>query len=546
MDDILKKIHKSALKFLIPLTPEQTYKLIVEEALKLTKADFGSIFLGQDGELKRVYTTYPFLSQVALRPKGFTYKAFKKKQALIVDVKYQPNVNPKIKELGVKSDLLVPLSYRNISVGVLSLLSKKSDYFSSDHLAASRLFADVASLAIRESQFYETRAYLGNILEKIHKSALKFLIPLTPEQTYKLIVEEAMKLVGADIGHILLEQQGELKRIYSSNPALYSIKTRKRGFMHSVFSGRRPLILSDRDIVPIHPSITNLGVRTSLGIPLSYRHESIGVLGLMSFKPNFFTKKEVTILQLFAPLASLAIRKTQLYNETKRAVEARDLFISMAAHELRTPVTTISGYSQLLHSKFAASDAPESKWVADLSWEALRLTYLINELLEVNRIRSGQLQYIWKECSLKEIVRRALSDFHFTHPEHQVIVQDSLDSQGDLIVGDFNKLLQAMINLLDNSAKFSSADTKIDVTLKAQKSYLILQIKDQGRGIKKKDLPEVFEKFYQGSGHSEEGMGLGLFLVKNIIKQHHGAIEIKSKENKGTSVTVRLPRIKSG
>ena len=385
-----------------------------------------------------------------------------------------------------------------------------------------------------------------SVLEKIYKAGLKFLVPLTSEEVYKLIVDEAIRLLKADYGSILLAQQGQLKRVYASSPEFYKIKPLGQDNMHDVYKSQKSIILTSKDfkaIAKMYPQIAKIGINSDIIAPLSYRNKSIGVITIMSKKMGYFTEKEMNILNLFAQMASLAIRKTQLYDETKKALDTRDLFISMAAHELRTPVTTISGYSQLLYSKFAGANTPEARWVEDMSWECLRLTYLVNELLEVNRIRAGLFEYIWKECSLREIIRHAISDFRFTYPSHKIIFQDSVADGKDIIIGDFNKLLQLLINLLDNAAKFSPFDTEIVIGLKSKVRHLYLSVKDQGKGIHKKDVHRVFEKFYQGKDHSKEGLGVGLFLVKNIASQHHGTIKIFSEENKGTTVEVKLPKV---
>jgi len=136
---------------------------------------------------------------------------------------------------------------------------------------------------------------------------------------------------------------------------------------------------------------------------------------VLSLQDGYFTEKEVNILKLFSSVASLAVIKMRLLNETQKALETRDLFISMAAHEFRTPLTTISGYTQLLYTKLAGANTSESRWIEELIWETSRLTILVNELLAANRIKSGKLQYIWKECSLKEVISRAILAFRFTH-----------------------------------------------------------------------------------------------------------------------------------
>src|SRR5690606_7915517 len=118
--------------------------------------------------------------------------------------------------------------------------------------------------------------------------------------------------------------------------------------------------------------------------------------------------KETDILKLFGSFASLAIKKNELYEETKNALEVRDMFISLASHELRTPLTSINGYIQLLHSRKDKLGHSESKWINELYEESKRLTNLVRELLEVNRIKQGQLQFILRETKFSDIVTSAI------------------------------------------------------------------------------------------------------------------------------------------
>jgi signal transduction histidine kinase len=383
-----------------------------------------------------------------------------------------------------------------------------------------------------------------NILEKIYKASLRFLVALTPEETYAAIVEEAIKLVDAKYGSVILEQEGELVRVFSSSPVAYKTKNRKNGFTYRAFSQRKVVVAHISETEKVHPELKAVGVKWTIFIPLSYQSKSVGVLTVNSAKDENLNQKELQTLELFGSMASLAIRKTQLYSETKKALELRDLFISMAAHELRTPITTIYGYAQLLHNKTLGSNTVESRWVDELHAESYRLTLLVADLLEINRIRAGNLSFVLKECNLREIVDRGVKNFQFNHPGRKIIIKDDLSKKSDLVVGDFDKLLQVLINLLDNAVKFSSDETEVVINLKFKTPYLIMSVIDSGKGIDKKDLPRVFEDFYKGRDSSKEGMGLGLFLAKNIIDQHHGSITISSKVNKGTKVHIKLPRVK--
>lgn len=380
------------------------------------------------------------------------------------------------------------------------------------------------------------------ILKKVYNASLKFLAPLTPEETYALIVKEALKLARADYGSVILyqDQANQLEIVFTTLPLPPGIKPQPKVLPYEVFKRRKAMIIDVETDQKLHPTIRKMGIKSILMIPLSYRGKPFGVLSIDSRERKHFSVAELNGMKLLGALASLAIRKTQLYDQSKKALEARDLFISMAAHELRTPLTTISGYTQLLLSKFTGSNGPESRWIQDLSWETLRLTKLVNELLEVERIKLGQLKYVWKECSLRMIINRALTDFKFTHPNHQIKFEDKLGETSDKVVGDFDKLMQAILNILDNAAKFSPEGSEVALILERSGLNLNLTIKDQGAGIPKKDLPQIYNRFYQGTNHTREGMGIGLFLVKDIIKQHHGAINVRSQKGKGTTVEFKF------
>ncbi|HSX40432.1 MAG TPA: GAF domain-containing sensor histidine kinase [Candidatus Saccharimonadales bacterium] len=380
-----------------------------------------------------------------------------------------------------------------------------------------------------------------NTVEKIHQAALKFLVPLNPEETYATIVKEAVKLVQADFGSLHLENHGELERVYSTAPFLYKLKTRKRGFTFKAFKSMKASVLDIKRVGPVHPMLKKMGLKSIVYIPLTNQNKPFGVLSLDSKNHKHFTPEHLQTLKLFGSLATLAIRKTQLYDETRKAVEVRDLFISMAAHELRTPLTTIYGYIQLLQKKISPLNSMESEWTDKLFLEIKRLTTLVNEILEINKIRSGKVSYSFTECSMENILGMAVNNLSVMYPKRKITVNNTLNGLGGKIIGDCDKLLQVLINLLENARKFSPESSIISVALSAKNGYIILEIKDRGKGIAQEDIPKVFDEFYKGKDEFKSGMGLGLFLVKNIIKKHNGSIKLTSRLQKGTLVQVKLP-----
>lgn len=379
------------------------------------------------------------------------------------------------------------------------------------------------------------------VYEKIYSAALKLLYQLTPEKTYATIVNEAKKLVDAKHGTIFLVEKDTLKRVYATSPILYEITPRESGFTSKVYKKNLPYLLSKNDLLKLHPEFKKLNVGSDIGVPLTYSNKTIGVLAVFSKNNITFTQEDLSILRIFSPLVSLAVRNIELYSEAKKSLEERDLFISMAAHELKTPLTTASIYSQLLLRKISNTKYSETQIKMKLSNEITRLTNLVNELLQVNQIKTGSLKFIFKKCDLCSVVEGAITAFENIYKDNPINFKNELKNRYCFVKGDFDKLFQVVINLLNNAAKFSPKKSPIDILLTYEDSKYILEIRDYGPGINKKDLPQIFERFYKGAGKKRDGLGLGLFLVRNVIDKHRGEIFVSSKRTQGTTFSIVLP-----
>lgn len=384
---------------------------------------------------------------------------------------------------------------------------------------------------------------MEDTLKKINEAGLKLLESLTPEETYKIVLFEALALVSAESGSIFLERDGILERVFTSHDKLNKTKIRRRGFAYTSFKSRKPQVINIAKIEDAHPHLKAMGIQTTIFIPLSYQGESIGVLTLNSSKDESFDDKQMSVLTLFGSMSSLAIKKSQMYSETKKALEIRDMFISMAAHELRTPLTSINGYIQLLYGKLAGREGVEGKWMHELFEESKRLTSLVKELLEVNRLKSGQIQFMWQECNLLSIIQEAMNEVKQIHPDRQITLEKKVHEGNDLLIGDASKLVKVFANIIDNAVKYSPDTTPVHILVAEKNNFFSVFIKDLGRGIDEKDLPHIFDGHHMGSS-GEEGMGIGLYFVESVIRQHKGAINVKTKVKKGSTFEVRLPKSK--
>lgn len=378
-------------------------------------------------------------------------------------------------------------------------------------------------------------------LKHLYISGLKLLAPHTLEETYTVIGQEAINIVGGDESRIILKTGQHLKTVFDSSKTLRQIKLRKNGYTSTALTENKAFVVNAKSMGHVHPELSQEGIKSGIFIPLGFEDNVIGVLIVRSQQKTTFTDRDLELLKLFGSMASMAIQKTQAYEETQEALDKRDLFIGMAAHELRSPLTPLRIYSQILESMLATGKIPPANIGAKLVEEVSRLTKLVNELLQVKQISKGKLQYTFETCYLQEITTAAIKNFQFAHPERYIHFVNTIADNSDALYGDFDKLLQVMTNILNNAAKYSPETSTISVYLDKYDHHFSLRVKDEGIGIGKKDLPHIFSEFYRGKDSQADGMGLGLFLTKKIITKHKGKIMIESKKHRGTEVTITLP-----
>jgi signal transduction histidine kinase len=379
-------------------------------------------------------------------------------------------------------------------------------------------------------------------LEEVYAATLKFMTPQALEETYETIVTEAMKLVGAKYGSLFIPKHGAMKRMYASDPILYTVKVNKKGNTRKSYESGEPYVLKPEELIDLHPEYKELGIGSDLSVPLTYNSQVRGVLSVIAPEGIKYGKKEIDILKAFGQMATLAIKKVALYDRVKSALESRNLFMSIAAHELRTPLTTMFAYAQLIDRSLNKGKNPPKLWSKRLLHEMKRLTKLINDFLQIDQYETGKLAFKFQKASINNILLEAIDNFYYSNFDYKLEYENKVDLSKDYIYGDSDRLTQVFVNLLNNAARFSVSGSKIEVSLNEKDRDLIVKVRDYGKGIIKADLPKIFDKFYKGKNSKPDGLGIGLYLAKTIIDRHKGTISVNSKIHKGTTITVTLPR----
>jgi PAS domain S-box-containing protein len=241
----------------------------------------------------------------------------------------------------------------------------------------------------------------------------------------------------------------------------------------------------------------------------------------------------------------------QLVEQLKKLSESDRLksdFIKMASHELKTPITSIKGYLQLLLTVMRENDKSPlpplllKSSMVSIEKQVDKLTRLLGELLDLSRIESGQLTLNLEEFNLNELVIDVIQDVLYTQPR-QVI--NLYHDHYATVHADKDRIAQVIINLLNNAIKYSPNADKIDVTIRQpKKNYVEVSVKDYGIGIDQKNQEKIFERFYRAEGESEQtypGFGIGLFIATEIIQRHQGSISLSSEKGQGSMFTFTLP-----
>ena len=231
--------------------------------------------------------------------------------------------------------------------------------------------------------------------------------------------------------------------------------------------------------------------------------------------------------------------------EQKQVQIQKDNFIAIASHELKTPVTSIKAYSQILEMIMnEKGNKDEAAMVAKMDSQLNRLIDLINDLLDVTKINAGKLKFNDVEFEINAMVEEWTEDLQRTSSRHQIVV--SSDGKG-IVVGDKERIGQVLTNFITNAIKYSPDCDKINVHTTIKDGEAIVGVEDFGIGITKDHQAKVFEQFYRVSGdmqHTFPGLGLGLFISSEIIKRQGGRIWVESIPGKGSHFYFSLPLVK--
>lgn len=274
--------------------------------------------------------------------------------------------------------------------------------------------------------------------------------------------------------------------------------------------------------------------------PLDQHNAQLGLLLILENQTSQHRILGQNKEQLMLAQQQLAKANAELH----RVNQIKTLFMSMAAHDLRTPLTTIFGFADMLLEDLQLGDQVEKEILAVIRAQSERLHRLIADLLDVERIERGKLTLKSAECDLNKITFEVLQSLKPLCEMRHLVLVVNLPNPPLLLCGDAARIWQILYNLISNAIKYTAERSPIQIDIYQQGEQAILKVADSGRGMTKPQLARLFDLYYrtaEAKSSTVLGSGLGLYIVKTMVEAHNGTVTVESEINKGTTFTVHLP-----
>ena len=306
------------------------------------------------------------------------------------------------------------------------------------------------------------------------------------------------------------------------------------------------LAAAGRHNIEIRHLLQALDPRSCMVVPLAARDRTLGVLTFVGTTARArYTAEDLTLAEDIARRAALAVDNARLYQEAQNALRVRDHFLSIAAHELKTPMTSVLASAQLLQRRAALegrTDPRDARTLRILVQQTLRLHRLVVSLLDLSRIDTGQLSIERQVVDLNRLLDRLLDEMSPAFERHTLLAR--LGEAPVLVLGDELRLEQVLYNLLQNAVKYSPNGGTIGVRLDCEAGAAVVTVTDEGVGVPAGAEDQLFDRFYRADTPATQrisGMGVGLYVVKEIVTLHGGTVAAAGRDGQGSVFTVRLP-----
>lgn len=314
----------------------------------------------------------------------------------------------------------------------------------------------------------------------------------------------------------------------------------------------RPRIINDLETyLAEHPDsestrrIVSEGIRSSLTCPLTAMGKPIGFLFFSSTSPNTYRDLHVGLFRQIAGQIALAIEKSRLYQELYNLNQLKNKFVSITAHDLRSPLGIFRGYLTLFLNGYVGEVPPNQReLLTRMNAKCIQMTRLIDETLDIGMIESGRIELCPADVNLNDFLRETVESNALLARAKSIALKLDAGPAPLTVRMDPDRIGQVLANLISNAIKFSHPETEITLSSAAGASEIVISVADQGQGIPENELPLLFSDFGKTSTKptaGERSTGLGLAIVKRIVEAHGGRVWAASRLAAGSTFSFSLP-----
>jgi K+-sensing histidine kinase KdpD len=488
-----------------------------------------------------------------------------------------------IEELGVKSGIVVPLTARGRTLGILTLLISESERrYGERELKLAEELGQRAGLALDNARLYaaerasrteaeaaqqrlwfiaEANAVLSSSLD--FETTLSRLASLAVPWLADCCVAHVFPGEGVDaraaVSHVDAAKEALVRELH----AHYAPRPNEPHPLMEMIQNQAPVLMEDIDEAALgtiiqddrHREILNeLRFKSYMAAPLIARGRLFGAVTFASSKPGRrYSRQDLSLADELARRAALALDNARLYEDSQRiqdalrvALEAKDEFLGVMSHELRTPITAIYGNARVLRSRAERLDEDsKNRMMEDIEQESERLSRMVENLLVLSRLELGQ-EVATEPVLVQRLVAKLVASFQQRRPSRPLAVNmsDSLDP----VAAEPHYLEQILRNLMSNADKYSPPDSPIDVEARTRDGEVEISVLDRGAGIAPEEIDLIFDRFYRSDRTAMQaaGLGMGLTVCKRLAEAQAGRIWARPREGGGLQVGITLPLCKEG
>lgn len=362
--------------------------------------------------------------------------------------------------------------------------------------------------------------------------------------------------VGNTMERLVVKVHDPKKRDIAHRMFNFPLSNHNKKSVHAVAQTGMPVIVgtvtkkwlnSVSRIPEERKTIELLGLRSIMFVPLKSRGNVLGVMTIASSKEGFsYSYEDAILMEELSDRIGMSIDKALLYQEAQEALRTRDEFLSIASHELKTPLTSMLLNLQLIlkriyDTKTQTEEINEITKMVEVSvQQSRRMARLINDLLNVSVVSTGRLKIEKEKINLSDFIEEIIQSFSARLSKSNIKV---IYNKPQAITGSLDKIRieQVISNLLSNAIKYGNRKP-ISVELVKDGKKAVLKIKDHGIGVTKEDLPHIFGRFKRAVDPRDyTGLGVGLYISQQIIDAHKGRLSVESRKGKGSVFIIELP-----